>query len=171
MNLVLAIDAIRPPLAGIGRYAWELASRLPAHPEIETLRYLSDGMWRQLPNPEQFSEKFSDKINVKINDKQESPDLKLNYRGGLRQKLGRFPVVSRTYARLAPMLASFNLSGVKNTIFHGSNYYVPKSALPSVVTFHDLSTYRYPQWHPKTRVESHASCDAASGAALQFDFD
>ncbi|QND93826.1 hypothetical protein SY91_01207 [Burkholderia cenocepacia] len=32
MNVVLAVDAIRPPLTGIGRYAWELATHYHRSP-------------------------------------------------------------------------------------------------------------------------------------------
>ena len=44
MKLAFAIDAIFPPLTGIGRYAYELANRLPQVAEIDELRFL--GMWR-----------------------------------------------------------------------------------------------------------------------------
>ena len=29
MNIILATDAVTPPLTGIGRYTWELGTRLP----------------------------------------------------------------------------------------------------------------------------------------------
>lgn len=139
MKLVLSIDAIRPPLAGIGRYAWELATRLPQHAEIESVRYLSDGRWRDLPQMDAAP--------------QPSHAAPLNLKGRLRQRLGRLPVVSRAYGKLMPYMAKRRLDNVREGIFHGPNYFVPKSSLPSVVTVHDLSIFRYPQWHPKARVE------------------
>ena len=38
LRLILATDAIFPPLTGIGRYAYELATRLPLRDEVEELR-------------------------------------------------------------------------------------------------------------------------------------
>ena len=48
---------------------------------------------------------------------------------------------------------AYQLNGVKEGIFHGPNYFVPETAMPCVVTIHDLSVYRFPQWHPPARVE------------------
>jgi glycosyltransferase involved in cell wall biosynthesis len=151
MNVVLSIEAIHPPLAGIGRYAWELATRLPLHSDIDTIRYLSDGLWRDLPiiepsNAPSVNESAASPIAVV-----DAP--KLNYKGRLRQRLGRLSPVSRLYSKLVPLIASHQLNSVKSGIFHGPNYFVPKTRLPSVVTIHDLSIYRYPQWHPSTRIE------------------
>ncbi len=149
MNVVLSIEAIHPPLAGIGRYAWELATRLAMHSEIETIRYLSDGMWRDLPKLEPGNEAAADETPVCV-----VPDApKLNYKGRLRQRLGRLSPVSRLYSKLVPFIAENQLNTVKSGIFHGPNYFVPKTRLPSLVTIHDLSIYRYPQWHPQTRIE------------------
>ncbi|WP_354362535.1 glycosyltransferase family 1 protein [Undibacterium sp. GrIS 1.8] len=45
MKLILAVDALTPPLSGIGRYAWELTSRMAQLPEIEQVRYYRNGQW------------------------------------------------------------------------------------------------------------------------------
>ncbi len=149
MNVVLSIEAIHPPLAGIGRYAWELATRLPLHSEIDAIRYLSDGLWRDLPRIESDNGQLVNEAPATI-----LPEMpKLNYKGRLRQRLGRLSPVSNVYSKLVPFIASYKLNTVKNGIFHGPNYFVPKTKLPSVVTIHDLSIYRYPQWHPRTRIE------------------
>ena len=141
MNVALSIDAVRPPLAGIGRYVWELATRLPQHPEIESIRFLSDGMWRNLP-----------KLNTAA-DAASTTDLKLNFSSRVRHKLGKISVISAVYGKLMPMLAARQLDQVKDGIFHGPNFFVPQTDLPSVVTIHDLSAYHYSEWHPKTRFD------------------
>ena len=80
MNVVLSIEAVRPPLAGIGRYVWELATRLPQHPEIESMRFLSDGIWRDLP-----------KLNT-AGDVATTANLKLDFSSSVRHKLGKILV-------------------------------------------------------------------------------
>lgn len=158
MNVVLSIEAIHPPLAGIGRYAWELATRLPLQQEIESVRYLSDGQWRDLPNPNLVE---AASPNVELTSNTVKPEL--NFKGRMRKRLeqfphklrrriGQVPLFARAYGKFMPLLASNNLDGVKDAVFHGPNYFVPKTHLPSVVTIHDLSIYRYPQWHPKARI-------------------
>lgn len=161
MNVVLSIEAIRPPLAGIGRYAWELATRLPLQQEIDSIRYLSDGQWSKLPDPNldpvtEPPENTSTMVNT--------VEPVLNFKGRLRKrleqfphylrrKIGQVPIAAHAYSKLMPMLASSSLDSVKDSVFHGPNYFVPKTHLPSVVTIHDLSIYRYPKWHPKARIE------------------
>ena len=141
MNVVLSIEAVRPPLAGIGRYVWELATRLPQHPEIESMRFLSDGIWRDLP-----------KLNT-AGDVATTANLKLDFSSSVRHKLGKIALISAVYGKWMPMLAARQLDQVEDGIFHGPNFFVPQTDLPSVVTIHDLSAYHFPEWHPKTRFD------------------
>lgn len=139
MNVVLAIEAINPPLAGVGRYAWELATRLPQHADVESVRYLSDGLWRALPM-------LSNNTTPSISG------TSLNLQARIRQGLGRSTTVAKVYGHLAPYIAKRSLRGLKDGIFHGPNYLVPETDLKKIVTIHDLSIFRYPQWHPQARV-------------------
>ena len=137
MNVVLSIEAVRPPLAGIGRYAWELATRLPLSPEVESIRFLSDGLWRQLPGMNQPA------------------DVTSSHRDW-RHHLGKNPLISKAYGALMPKLARFQLNRLGRTrdaVFHGPNFFVPEIDLPSVVTIHDLSAYYPSDWHPQTRID------------------
>lgn len=45
MKLILSVDALSPPLSGIGRYTWELASRIAQVPDVEQIRYFRAGQW------------------------------------------------------------------------------------------------------------------------------
>lgn len=151
MNVFLSVDTIQPFLSGVGRYTWQLASRLQLSDEIESVSYISDGLWRdfsELKAVALLGKRNCQKITEK-NIAQTSSRTKTN----LRQSLGRSSVVSNIHARLIPTLTSFRLRSKHNGLFHGANYFVPKTKMPSVVTIHDLSVYRYPQWHPKARIE------------------
>jgi glycosyltransferase involved in cell wall biosynthesis len=145
VNVVLSIEAVRPPLAGIGRYVWELATRLPHYAEIESLQFLSDGLWRELPKLDLAHDAYENQTSALVE--------KRNFSSQLRHKLGQVPLVSRTYAKLMPLIAARQLARVKSGVFHGPNFFVPETSLPSVVTIHDLSAYHFGQWHPATRVE------------------
>ena len=39
MRVALSVDALSPQLTGIGRYCWELAQRLPAHPAVRPIEF------------------------------------------------------------------------------------------------------------------------------------
>lgn len=49
MKLILAVDALSPPLSGIGRYTWELASQIGQATGIEQVRYYRAEQWIQDP--------------------------------------------------------------------------------------------------------------------------
>lgn len=42
-DMTLCVDALETPLGGIGRYAWELSSRLPKLAELSSVRYFGRG--------------------------------------------------------------------------------------------------------------------------------
>ncbi|HQS02831.1 MAG: transcription elongation factor GreAB [Halothiobacillus sp. 24-54-40] len=45
MKLVLSVEALTPPLSGIGRYSWELAQRMRHRPEIDSIGFYRNGHW------------------------------------------------------------------------------------------------------------------------------
>lgn len=49
MKLILSVDAITPPLSGIGRYTWELAARMERAREVERVRYFRNEQWIRRP--------------------------------------------------------------------------------------------------------------------------
>jgi len=42
--------------------------------------------------------------------------------------------------------------GLKSSLIHGPNYFLPSFAETGVITIHDLSVFRYPETHPADRV-------------------
>jgi glycosyltransferase involved in cell wall biosynthesis len=45
LKVILSVDAISPPLSGIGRYTWELARRIGHVPSVEQVRYHRNDRW------------------------------------------------------------------------------------------------------------------------------
>lgn len=52
MQVALAVDALSPQLTGIGRYCWELAQRLPAHPAVQSIEFYVGA--ERISNPAQL---------------------------------------------------------------------------------------------------------------------
>ena len=131
MKIILAVNAIRPPLTGIGRYTWELANRIPVMPGVESVRFFAEGRW----------------VNDVGTLLEQSP-AKL----AARQHLIRSPMAVAVYRLLSPLLLRHRLRPFSDYLYHSPNFYLPVFSGPAIATIHDLS-FRYPQFHPPERVD------------------
>ena len=145
MKIIFAVDAIFPPLTGIGRYAWELARQLERNQDIEELRYFSMGRWvedlqGQIGSPENSTHAgFS------------APRLTRKLSISLRKYYSQQEWAIRGYSSLISRWTSYRLKPYQSHLYHSPNYFVPALNGKSVATFHDLSVYKYPETHPKAR--------------------
>lgn len=123
ISLIFSIEAISPSLTGIGRYTWELATRLPLTPLIDSIRYIRQGRWI------------------------ESPAVLLDaaYRSPRKTWLQRKEPSQITAWRLKRQC--------RGQLFHGPNYFLPDYADIGVATIHDLSVFRFPETHPVERIK------------------
>ncbi|QFH72139.1 glycosyltransferase family 4 protein [Enterobacter sp. E76] len=131
MKIIFGTDAIKYPLTGIGRYAYELAKSLNDSHDISELMFLNGGrITNSLPN---------------IEEKNQTTEM-------LRNKLKKNYVVSELYRLTSPWLKTLVLRKHPKAIYHGPNFYLPPGINRSVSTFHDLSVFTMPQCHPVERV-------------------
>lgn len=138
MQLILAVDAIFPPLTGIGRYALELATRLPRQPDIEEVRYL--GMWGWVRAPAATTaEATADALTAPP------------WFAGLRRRMATSTWAVNVYDAVSERWRRRLLRYERHAVFHSPNYFLPDYDGPSVVTVHDLSIYRFPETHPRAR--------------------
>lgn len=138
MRIVIAAEVIKQPLTGIGRYAWELVTRLSNHQLVRSIECLAYGKWRTL---EEITAIASSQNGATANDKDNN----------LYRKLMQYPAFGNAYQIIMPFLAKARVSSKNMDIFHGPNYFVPKVDIPCVATIHDLSTFINPNWHPASR--------------------
>jgi alpha-1,3-rhamnosyl/mannosyltransferase len=134
LKIILAVDAIQAPLAGVGRYALELANRLPYQTDIEEVRFFS--RWRFLDN---------------IAERRASAASPGDGAGALK-KLLKNRITSWLYGTVSPVIHKVILASYNDYIYHSPNYYLPAFNGRTVATFHDLSIYKYPEYHPAARV-------------------
>lgn len=131
MKVILSVTAIRYPLTGIGRYTDELAKGLAASRQVERLLFAT---------------------NTRLIETLPEPGANPDGMGRLRGLLLKQPwAVSGYRAAMVPWW-DWQLRGLEDHVFHGPNYYLPGFRGPRVATFHDLSPYFHPQWHPAERV-------------------
>ncbi|MCA7923255.1 glycosyltransferase family 4 protein [Burkholderia cenocepacia] len=127
MNVVLAVDAIRPPLTGIGRYAWELATHYHRSPELESVRFLYGDRW--VANP---------------------TNLVAGTAGEPRRR-GLFRPLTKAWQTWSIKQRT------SRSLFHSPNYFLPSFIEQGVVTVHDLSVFKYPETHPAARIRQFES--------------
>ncbi|ANH72416.1 glycosyl transferases group 1 family protein [Ralstonia insidiosa] len=124
MKLILAVDAIVPPLTGIGRYAWELA-RHYTQPQmgVDRVRFFFAGRWVEDP-----------------------ASLLQPAAAQPRRRKGLLP-------RMPASLRRWNMRRqIQGQVFHSPNYFLPEVVDGGVVTVHDLSVFKYPETHPAERL-------------------
>ncbi|MHA7115239.1 glycosyltransferase family 4 protein [Pseudomonas promysalinigenes] len=126
MKLILSVEPVRFPLTGIGRYTYELATRLQRSSEINDLQFFAGR--RFLPSLPTAADQ-SDAVH------------------GLKRLVQKNAVVVEAYRRLMPYLRKRALKGHEDHLYHSPNYYLPPFAGPSVATFHDLSPFTWAHCH------------------------
>lgn len=134
MKVVMGADAIRFPLTGIGRYAYELGSRLSACPQLDEVRFFRAG-------------KFLQQIPMRPGQVECARGM-----NRLKSLVGRSATAVRAFQRFEERLQLRQLSTVAHFIYHGPNYYLPPHPGPCVSTFHDLSVFHWAKCHPVARV-------------------
>lgn len=145
LDVILAADALRPPLTGIGRYTYEVARRLAQHEEVARLRYFSMGQWLDDPLSAFHSSPAEGNASSTPPTAPRGPTL--------RTRLATSPLAVQVYCALTPRYFGWRLRGNRQSIYHAPNYIVPPFRGKTVSTVHDLSHVLYPQFHPRARVD------------------
>ena len=136
LDLILAVDALTPPLTGIGRYAYELCQGVGQHPQVRRLRCFSIGRWVEPPDPADWGAAAT-----------------VTSGAHLRRALAANRLAVRAYHLVEPRLARWRLRHESDALFHSPNYFLPPFPGRSVATVHDLSHLLFPEFHPPARVD------------------
>ncbi len=118
-------------MTGVGYYALELAKHLPDVPGVEDVRYFAGR--KMVADP-------LDALRVPITPR------------SVRQTLLRFGAAVDMVRLLSPVYKKLILNRARGFVFHSPNYYLPPFDGPCVTTFHDLSIFKWPEYHPAERV-------------------
>jgi alpha-1,3-rhamnosyl/mannosyltransferase len=143
MRLILGLDALRPPLTGIGQYTRQLASALLDLGEIEHIEGLMGG---RIVTQAQLNEFLRTPLSPY------GTKTKNVWTSVLASRLRAVPGAYGLRQRLRQYQTGQSLRGVHGAIYHEPNAIACTTALPSIITLHDLSHLHYPQLHPNERV-------------------
>jgi alpha-1,3-rhamnosyl/mannosyltransferase len=131
VDVILNVDAITPPLTGIGRYALRLAQGLRQHEGVGDTRFFSSFRWVDDP---QTALRANAGI-ARVRRYMPAKGLAMQVYFALRQRM---------FATLARRL--------RNHVLHTPNYLLFEHGGPRVTTVHDLSWLHFPEYHPAERV-------------------
>ncbi len=139
LRLILATDAIFPPLTGIGRYAYELATRLPLRGDVDELRYLGMWAWGRMP---------PGGLDAGVRPVAGSLPVPPAWLVPVRRYMATKHWAVEVYDRVSEVLRSRLLRKGQGAVYHSPNYFLPAYDGPLVATVHDLSIVRFPETHP-----------------------
>lgn len=143
MKVILGCDPLLQPLTGIGHYTQKLAQGYLGESQIDELLLFAHGKF--------FNHSLIDTcINRSSTD--DDHHVTLNLFGKIRGQLAKSQATVKVYSALSPLINSVALRKHQDYIFHSPNFILPTFDGKKVVTVHDLSTIKYPQYHPKARV-------------------
>lgn len=131
MQVIFSTDSIQFPLTGIGRYAYELAKCLQKNSKISELLFLNGNyLSRQIPSVKEKTSAIY----------------------ALRRLVQKSCFASQLYQVTAKFLKTHTIKKYPNAIYHSPNFYLPPNLNRCVATFHDLSVFTSPEYHPKERI-------------------
>lgn len=131
VKIILSVYPIGNPLTGIGRYTWELANGLRKARVVSELKYFRLGRWvRNL-----------DELLVE------------NTGSALRKALTGSVIATSIYEKFSPLLLQSRLTGYGDYIYHSPNFMLPPFPGRTIATFHDLSIFRFPEYHKNAQVK------------------
>ena len=160
----MGADPLFQPATGIGNYTRNLASNLLALKLVDEFTLYANGAL--IPG-----ERLASLI-----DSSDEPTPRQRSHPTSASPGGLLPILRgflasqqwtlRAYQSLMPLVDRARLHPHRDAVFHSPNYLLPAFAGPTVVTIHDLSIQRYPQYHPAERVRflDARINDAAAGA-------
>ena len=157
LNVVLGGAPLLGRLTGIGRYTYELARALVASQIVDDLK-----LWGDLS--------FLDAGMLKRDDPKGLTDKKFRERSSslavsARAFTSRSYYASMVYQFVSGAMAERRLRPLADShLYHSPNFIMPHFAGARVITIHDLSTIRFPQFHRKQMV---VLCEGGIHSAIE----
>ena len=152
-HVIVGADPLLQSATGIGNYTRNLVKYLKSESLTADLKlfangiFLSDGASSDFEPWEANLSSLSDGQNS--DDRSQFAELLLT----LRSRLSQNRIALKLFNKVVPLIEQSRLRPFRDYIFHSPNYLLPRFSGPTVVTIHDLSIQRYPEYHPSTRVE------------------
>ncbi|CAG4885577.1 glycosyltransferase family 4 protein [Paraburkholderia gardini] len=147
MKLLFDLNSLRPPRSGIGYYAQHLLEGLRGQPDVEDV---AGWVGATVFEGERLTDLIADQAAL-----QKAVQFSDGLKAKLLQKSRGLPGLyrMRTVMRHNASRALRGDFAQRGYIYHETNFVASPYKGPSVVTVHDLSHRRHPEFHPRVAVE------------------
>lgn len=160
MKVILGCDPLLAPLTGIGNYTQQIAKGLAASDRVDDFKLFAHGKF--------FTEKIYGENEVGATSTFKPPTLLSR----ARVFLAKSEMAVSAYSKVVPLIEKAKLNRYQDFIFHSPNFILPNFSGRKIVTIHDLSTLKFPQFHPASRVKFvNAAIERAVESAEHFITD
>jgi glycosyltransferase involved in cell wall biosynthesis len=172
LRVLVGADPLLQQATGIGTYTRNLLLHLQKQGLVDQLKLFANGVF------------LRDDTSLLLDDLESGPPPSLitknrlgrarliDASSSLRQFLTQNRLVMEVYDKILPLIERGRLRPFHDYVFHSPNYLLPKFDGPTVVTIHDLSIQRYPEFHPAERVKFlEAKIAAAAACATRIITD
>ena len=152
MKLIVNVDCLQAPLAGIGQYTQNLVRELCADPQVVDVQGVRATGW---VDGERLQQMLQPSHSVaKITHTVESIyPLHVRAMTSLRSLVSQIPGARRAKRALQGRVALARGSELSDYLYWEPNYNLLPLSNRAMTTVHDLSHIRHPEHHPKERVE------------------
>ena len=135
-------------LTGIGHYTRQLTGALIEQDLVAELKLWGDASFINLE-----SVLFTDAIDDST-ERSKSSESNMTLTQWVRATASRSYLATALYGKVTDVVAAHRLSSFSDThLYHSPNFILPRYAGPKVVTVHDLSVLRFPEFHRPQMVE------------------
>ena len=157
MKVLYNAISLVPPLTGIGVYSRHIAEQVALLDGVEQVKFFLGGNWGELETLFLEPRLESEVVSGQKLPLQKKVLRALLLRYSLREILdGVHYYVPKLKGPVAKALEELDdrdrVDVTKEYLYHETNFVLKSHKGPKVVTVHDLSIHRYPEYHPKERV-------------------
>jgi len=147
VKLIVNAEALRPPITGVGNYSYHLLSQFVAEERFAEVHCFTGTGWRDAGTQLAFTGALKARSDL------ERPGARERAIASVRKAIGAIPGVKPLYDNLMERRFTRYANGVKDAVYHETNYILKPYAGPCVTTVHDLSHIRFPEFHPPNIIE------------------
>ncbi|MCG7199137.1 glycosyltransferase family 4 protein [Marinobacter pelagius] len=151
-RLLIGLDSLAAPRTGIGYYTEHLISELMASER----EYRIEGVFQgRLLDAQAMSALIDQPESIGPSgnpDEGGGNSLKRRLISGLKPVIRSIPGAYQARQYVRNVRFRRGLGGIENCLYHEPNYIPLEIPCPTVLTVHDMSHLRHPEYHPRERV-------------------
>ena len=157
-NVIIGGTPLLGKLTGIGHYTRQLVGTLQTHQLVSQLR-----LWGDISFIDDAAVLTTEGARAGLQRDDHAP-AKSTWKQMIRQQAAKSYMAARWYSKISGQVATHRLKPFADDhVYHSPNFILPRYSGPKVMTVHDLSVLRYPEFHRRQMVEI---CEAGIRSAI-----